>query len=150
MKAKRTLGSPRSQKDELADWLGPGDRQNLTALQRGRDWYWVLGNHDRSLPPSVGVVVVCSSLSIGHEPSEGTGISEIAGHLHPVARVARCGELRHQRSPPGDAGLWRLCRRALNVLDDTFSSLFHWHLMKAWLTVRSGVYPLQASMLLLD
>jgi uncharacterized protein len=90
-----------STRSELADWLGPGNRKNLTALQRGRDWYWVLGNHDRSLPPSVGGGVVCSSLSIGHEPSEGTGISEIAGHLHPVARIARCGQgIRRNASPP--------------------------------------------------
>jgi DNA ligase-associated metallophosphoesterase len=146
-------------RSELADWLDPGDRKNLTALQRGRDWYWVLGNHDPSLPPSVGGVV-CSSLSIGgitlrHEPSEGTGISEIAGHLHPVARIARCGQGIRRKCFATDGH--RLVMPAfgayaggLNVLDDTFSSLFHWHLMEAWLTGRSGVYPLQASMLLPD
>jgi hypothetical protein len=36
------------------------------------------------------------------------------------------------------------------VLDEAFSSLFHWNLMQAWLTGRTSVYPLQASLLLPD
>jgi len=38
----------------------------------------------------------------------------------------------------------------LNVLDEAFSPLFHWHLMEAWLTGRTIVYPLPASLLLPD
>jgi hypothetical protein len=36
------------------------------------------------------------------------------------------------------------------VLNEAFSSLFRWHRLEAWLTGRTGVYPLQASMLLPD
>lgn len=144
-------------RSERADQLNAGDRENLAALQRGRDWYWVLGNHDPSLPPSVGGII-CSSLSVDgitlrHEPSEGTGVPEIAGHLHPVARIARRGQGIRRKCFATDGH--RLVLPAfgaytggLNVLDDAFSSLFHWHLMEAWLTGRSGVYPLQARLLL--
>jgi len=38
----------------------------------------------------------------------------------------------------------------LNLLNEAFSSLFRWHRLEAWLTGRTGVYPLQASMLLPD
>ena len=38
----------------------------------------------------------------------------------------------------------------LNVLDEAFSPLFHRQAMEAWLTGRSGVYPVQASLLLPD
>src|SRR6478752_9516222 len=41
-------------RSELASLLAPNDRNTLHALQRGRDWYWVLGNHDPELPASVG------------------------------------------------------------------------------------------------
>jgi len=33
---------------------------------------------------------------------------------------------------------------------NAFSSLFHWHSTEAWLTGRTGVYPLQANLLLPD
>ena len=146
-------------RSELADRLDASDREDLALLQRGRDWYWVLGSHDPTLPPSVGSIV-CSSLNIGsitlrHEPSEGTGIPAIAGHLHPVARIARRGEGIRRKCFATDGH--RLVMPAfgaftggLNVLDEAFSPLFHWQAMEAWLTGRSGVYPVQASLLLPD
>jgi metallophosphoesterase superfamily enzyme len=110
-------------------------------------------------PPSVGGIV-CSSLSIGgitlrHEPSAGAGVAEIAGHLHPVARIARRGEGIRRKCFATDGHslmvpAFGAYTGGLNVLDDAFSPLFHWHLMEAWLTGKSGVYPLQASMLLPD
>jgi DNA ligase-associated metallophosphoesterase len=71
--------------------LGAGDREKLTALQLGRDWIWIAGNHDPD--PAIGIGGSFSAiLSIGplvfrHEPSATGGEAEIAGHLHPVARV---------------------------------------------------------------
>jgi hypothetical protein len=37
-------------------------------------------------PRSIG------GITLRHEPSQRTGVPEIAGHLHPVARIARRGE----------------------------------------------------------
>jgi uncharacterized protein len=83
-------------RSELAGRLHAADRDELTALQQGREWYWILGNHDPDLPDSIGGFI-CRSLTIGgvtlcHEPSFGRS-AEIAGHLHPVARIARKGEV---------------------------------------------------------
>jgi metallophosphoesterase superfamily enzyme len=38
----------------------------------------------------------------------------------------------------------------LNVLDEAFGPLFLWQQLKAWMTGKLGVYPMQASMLLPD
>ncbi len=145
-------------RSELAGRLSADDREELAALQQGRDWYWILGNHDPDLPESIGGFV-CRSLMIGgitlcHQPSLSRA-PEIAGHLHPVARIARRGEGIRRKCFATDGH--RLVMPAfgayaggLNVLDKAFSSLFHWHLMQAWLTGRTSVYPLQASLLLPD
>jgi hypothetical protein len=145
-------------RSELAGRLSADDREELAALQQGRDWYWILGNHDPDLPESIGGFV-CRSLMIGgitlcHQPSLSRA-PEIAGHLHPVARIARRGEGIRRKCFATDGH--RLVMPAfgayaggLNVLDEAFASLFHWHLMQAWLTGRTSVYPLQASLLLPD
>jgi len=145
-------------RSELAGRLSADDREELAALQQGRDWYWILGNHDPDLPESIGGFV-CRSLMIGgitlcHQPSLSRA-PEIAGHLHPVARIARRGEGIRRKCFATDGH--RLVMPAfgayaggLNVLDEAFSSLFHWHLVQAWLTGRTSVYPLQASLLLPD
>jgi DNA ligase-associated metallophosphoesterase len=81
------------------------DRIKLKGLQRGRDWVWIAGNHDPDLPPDIGGRFA-DTLSIGgltfrHEPSarESSGVidGEIAGHLHPVARVAQRGRAVSRR-----------------------------------------------------
>jgi DNA ligase-associated metallophosphoesterase len=75
------------------------DRDALTALQTRRDWIWISGNHDPALPPHLGGVVA-TEVAIGpiifrHEPTGAVG--EIAGHLHPKARVARRGRAMERR-----------------------------------------------------
>jgi hypothetical protein len=76
------------------DRLGAAERAALAALLRGRDWMWVTGNHDPDLPPSLGGVVA-GELALGplllrHHPAPG-GTRELAGHLHPVAKVVLHG-----------------------------------------------------------
>jgi DNA ligase-associated metallophosphoesterase len=146
-------------RSKLAGRLAADDRESLAALQRGRDWYWVLGNHDPELPDCVGGIV-CTALSIGgitlrHLPTEGDQAPEIAGHLHPVARIARRGEGIRRKCFATDGH--RLVMPAfgtytggLNVLDEAFGPLFLRHHLEAWMTGRSDVYPMRASMLLPD
>jgi DNA ligase-associated metallophosphoesterase len=73
--------------------LGERDRDMIAALQQGRDWIWVAGNHDPD--PAVGIGgVFTPELKIGavifrHEPRGAAG--EIAGHLHPMARISARG-----------------------------------------------------------
>ncbi|TBW37152.1 ligase-associated DNA damage response endonuclease PdeM [Siculibacillus lacustris] len=83
--------------DAFHDGFGPermGDeaRAQLAALQAGRDWVWVAGNHDAELIGEVGGrwvdTLTLGPLTFRHEPARGrAGEGEIAGHLHPAARV---------------------------------------------------------------
>jgi uncharacterized protein len=77
------------------------DRIKLKGLQRGRDWVWIAGNHDPDLPHDVGGrfadVLAMGGLTFRHEPCEQAPDGEIAGHLHPVARVAQRGRAVSRR-----------------------------------------------------
>ena len=84
---------------DAQDRLSVTDRDTITALQARRDWIWISGNHDPSLPSDLGGVVaseVCvGPLAFRHEPSGASG--EIAGHLHPKARVTTRGRSLERR-----------------------------------------------------
>ena len=79
--------------------LSTPDREALTAMQVRRDWIWISGNHDPALPSDLGGAVA-SEVAIGpivfrHEPTGASG--EIAGHLHPKARVPTRGRSIERR-----------------------------------------------------
>lgn len=79
--------------------MAADDRARLDRLASGRDWIWLEGNHDiaalaGAMDGLVGEVVETlqiSSLRLIHEPQSGERNGEIAGHLHPAARVAAHG-----------------------------------------------------------
>lgn len=75
--------------------LAPEDRATLGALQRGRDWIWIAGNHDPEPTEGIGGMfadmVALGPLAFRHAPTEGPAAGEIAGHLHPCARISRRG-----------------------------------------------------------
>ena len=66
----------------------------LRALQGGRRWVWITGNHDRALPEAIGGEVRpelrLGPLTLRHEPIPG-GVGEVAGHLHPAGKVVLRG-----------------------------------------------------------
>jgi uncharacterized protein len=163
------------------------DRARLAALQRGRDWLWIAGNHDPKLPVELGGERAddwrCGGVVFRHEPSSGvpphpnplpTGergrlsrgsaprvpsprwgegqgegaaeMHEVAGHLHPCARVSRSGHT--QRRPCFAFGGGRLILPAfgaytggLNVLDAAIAGLFAAEYPAIAVLGRSGVYP---------
>jgi DNA ligase-associated metallophosphoesterase len=79
--------------------LSTTDRDAITALQARRDWIWISGNHDPALSSDLGGVVaseVCiGPIAFRHEPTGAAG--EIAGHLHPKARVPTRGRTVERR-----------------------------------------------------
>jgi DNA ligase-associated metallophosphoesterase len=81
--------------------LQDGDRDNIRALQRGRDWIWITGNHDPDPAEGIGgffpASLVVGALSFRHEPTAKAEDGEIAGHLHPVARVTQRGRTVSRR-----------------------------------------------------
>jgi len=124
--------------DSFHDGDGPsrmsgGDHAALKALQRRRDWIWIAGNHDPDPPDGIGGhfadVLALDPLMFRHEPSPGLCDGEIAGHLHPLARVAQRGRAVRRRCFASDER--RLIMPAfgayaggLNVRDRAIFSLF--------------------------
>jgi len=81
------------------DRLSEADRGALAGLQARRDWIWIAGNHDPALPGGLGGVVAhevaMGAIAFRHEPTGAIG--EIAGHLHPKARVSTRGRSMERR-----------------------------------------------------
>lgn len=74
--------------------LADSDRQTLSDLCSAvEDWIWIAGNHDPEPPEGVpgrsADEVVLGPLVFRHEPGGplGEAQAEVAGHLHPAARV---------------------------------------------------------------
>ncbi len=142
-----------------AERLVADDLDLLLKLQQDREWYWICGNHDPHLPASIGGTV-CATLTIRgvtlrHEPSAAQPAREIAGHLHPVARIACRGAAIRRRCFATDGH--RLVMPAfgayaggLNVLDEAFGPLFLRQQLEAWMMGRADVYPVLGSLLLPD
>src|SRR5829696_413723 len=86
---------------EGADRLQDSDRDHIRALQRGCDWIWITGNHDPEPAKNIGGFfpgsLVVGALTFRHEPTAKAPDGEIAGHLHPVARVTQRGRTVSRR-----------------------------------------------------
>ena len=84
---------------EAHERLTRSNRDTLAALQARRDWIWISGNHDPALPSDLGgmvaIEVAIGPIHFRHEPTGAFG--EIAGHLHPKARIATRGRAMERR-----------------------------------------------------
>ena len=128
--------------------LLPRDREHLAVLQRGRDFIWIAGNHvphPSVLPGDHAAALTLGPVTFRHEPRAGAAPGEIAGHLHPAARVAgRSGSVR-RKCFAGDGH--RLILPAfgayaggLNVLDRAFAGLFAPATFRVFVTGRTRLY----------
>ena len=109
------------------------DRDRLAALQAGRDWIWIAGNHDPAPPVGLGgearADLRLGPLTLRHEPQAGDAAGEIAGHLHPVARVWSSAGTVRRRCYVSDGTRCILpafgaFTGGLNILDAAFQPLF--------------------------
>ena len=135
------------------DRLHPDDLEWLYNLQEGRDWIWITGNHDPVIPEELTGKVVdhleVSGVTLRHQPRPGPVTHEIAGHLHPAAKLALEGAVLRRPCFVGNGR--RLIVPAfgaytggLNVLDPAFDGLFGDSGLKLWVLGSEGVYPVAA------
>ena len=113
--------------------VSPDDFAMLASLQRGRDWIWIAGNHDPEPVAGLGgasaAMLAIGPLAFRHEPRADTADGEIAGHLHPVARVngrgrtvsRRCFAANSKRMVMPAFGAYA---GGLNVRDRAFADVF--------------------------
>jgi hypothetical protein len=113
--------------------LAPADRCRLRDLQSGRDWIWVAGNHDPIPPGDLGgehaSCVALGQLVFRHEPEAGAAPGEVAGHLHPVARVVTSRGSARRRCFVGDGErcvmpAFGAYAGGLNLRDPAYDRLF--------------------------
>ncbi len=121
--------------------MATDDRARLDRLAQGRDWVWLEGNHDREalsqadadavsrLPGRIVGDMALGALFLTHEPLPEAQAGEVAGHLHPCARVV--AHARMVRRPCFVTNGRRLILPAfgaftggLNVLDAAIAGLF--------------------------
>lgn len=126
-------------------------RLHLAQLMTGRDWIWVYGNHDPFPPEELGGTY-CESLQVGnlnflHEPLANFRAGEIAGHLHPCAKIRKRGKSVRRRCFAGDAD--RLIMPAfgsftggLNIRDEAYKGLFEPASMTAWMLSKDQVFEI--------
>ncbi|SDP83336.1 putative phosphoesterase [Phyllobacterium sp. OV277] len=125
--------------------------QQLAALMQGRDWIWITGNHDpdhpADLPGDTYRELAFGSLVFRHEPSKGSPLGEIAGHLHPAAKVVRRGQAVQRRCFVSDhtrmiMPAFGAYTGGLNVLGRAFHGLFDGTNLKAYMLGHNRVYPM--------
>jgi DNA ligase-associated metallophosphoesterase len=150
--------------DSFQDRYGPqrlrtDDLEQLEALQGGRDWLWIVGNHDPAIGTRAGgrvcLSVKLAGLTLRHAPAAGGVTHEIAGHLHPAAKISMYGASIRRPCFVGNGR--RLVMPAfgafaggLNVLDDAFQPLFGNGGMGVWMLGQSGLYPVATRYLSAD
>jgi DNA ligase-associated metallophosphoesterase len=150
--------------DSFHDGGGPArmsdsSRAALTALQRGRDWIWIAGNHDPDPAEGVGgryaEAVAIGALTFRHQPAPSPCQGEIAGHLHPVARIARRGRAVSRRCFASDGK--RMVMPAfgayaggLNVRDRAIVALFGALAFTAHMLSERRIYAVAATKCLAD
>lgn len=142
-----------------ADRLQPEDRETLAIMQDNIEWIWVTGNHDPEISGSVSGHV-CNDIRLGgvnlrHEPTNTAVTHEIAGHLHPAAKLALHGYTI--RRPCFISNGLRLVLPAfgsftggLNILDPAFDPLFGTDGFSVWMMGQEGLYPVAPRLLKSD
>jgi DNA ligase-associated metallophosphoesterase len=116
---------------EAADRLPQEIRALLAALKA--EFVWIAGNHDPEPPSWLGGTVTgewsAGGLTFRHEPSQACQPGEIAGHLHPVAKVAKWSRGVRRRCFAADGGRMILpsfgaYTGGLGVGEDAIAGLF--------------------------
>jgi uncharacterized protein len=76
---------------QAGERMAPAVADALQALAAGLDMVWIAGNHDPEIPDFLPGTrageLTLGPLTFRHEPQAGEASGEVAGHLHPAARV---------------------------------------------------------------
>ena len=147
--------------DSFHDAAGPDrmsteDGESLAMLQEACEWIWVTGNHDPQISKRLGGyatgAVTVEGLTLRHEPGRGRVTHEIAGHMHPAARISLHGYVLRRPCFVGN-GLRMVVPAfgtytgGLNVLDAAFEPMFGADGLRVWMLGQEGLYPVATRLL---
>jgi uncharacterized protein len=134
-------------------------RTRLLDMINGLNLIWITGNHDphipNDLPGSRHAELVVGPLLFRHEPLEKPDKGEIAGHLHPVAKVVTSkGKLRDKAFVSDGSRLimpaFGAFTGGLNLRDPAIDSLFQSRKFNVHVCGRTRVYPVPQNRLFGD
>lgn len=136
--------------------LAPECLEVISIMAEGRHWRWITGNHDPVIPSILGgevsSEVTVAGLTFRHEPAPGRVTHEIAGHMHPAARLSSHGQAI--RRPCFVSNGLRLVLPAfgvyaggLNILDEAFGTIFAGDGLKVWMLGQDRVYAVASRQL---
>ncbi|WP_417519543.1 ligase-associated DNA damage response endonuclease PdeM [Minwuia sp.] len=136
--------------------LSDKERQRVIAFSHAQDTIWIEGNHDPHPPAEVGGTVA-GEVAIGplvfrHLPSpQRRAPGEVAGHLHPKARISRRGRSVSARCFASDGArvivpAFGAFTGGLDVTDHAFRGLFT-GTFHAWMMLPDKVYAVPSTRL---
>ncbi|MGH6872535.1 MAG: ligase-associated DNA damage response endonuclease PdeM [Rhizomicrobium sp.] len=137
---------------DAADRLDAEERAMLARLAGLAEWIWIAGNHDPEPPAWLGgriaEEIAIGALIFRHEPLPGSSPGEIAGHLHPCARVTRHGRSLRLRCFASDGARMVLpafgaYTGGLDIRDRALRSLFA-DALRAYVLGKARVYAVAA------
>jgi DNA ligase-associated metallophosphoesterase len=139
-----------------AERLSTKEMDRLKSISAAQDTIWIEGNHDPQPPAEIGGTVA-SEIAMGplifrHLPASGRKAQgEIAGHLHPKARIQRRGRSVTARCFATDGAraimpAFGAYTGGLDVTDRAFRGLFRGS-FHAWMMLPDKVYAVHASKL---
>ena len=115
------------------DRMDRDDAEAFAQLRHGVDWIFITGNHDPEPPRDLGATVAdaftLKGVTFRHEPDLLASLPEIAGHLHPAAKVKGRGRAVRRKCFIANEARCILpafgsYAGGLNVLDEAFRPLF--------------------------
>ncbi len=128
-------------------------RGELQRLQRRREWIWIAGNHDPVPPDDLDghylPEFAVDAFLFRHEPVLGAVRGEVAGHMHPAARVCIRGRSLRRRCFATDGErivlpAFGVFAGGLNVLDRAWEPLIPTDRLEAYLLGSDRLYHLTA------
>jgi len=141
---------------EVMRHLPEEERAMLVRLQENCVWIWVTGNHDPQICDRLGGEVrtefVLGDLTFRHEPGPVDVVGEVAGHLHPAARIVRHGRSLRRRCLVGNGDrivlpAFGAYTGGLNVRDTAFDAVFckrRAPLSMVWMLGQNDVFGIEA------
>src|SRR5262245_22949357 len=143
------LGDPVHDAGALSRISGD-DLERLSILQEDREWVWLSGNHDAELARRFGgrrsEQIDVAGIRLRHQPLSGSATHEIAGCMHPAAKLSLFGTSLRRPCFVGNGR--RLIMPAFcafaggrNVLDDAFLPLLGSGGLAVWLLGQEGLTP---------
>ena len=150
--------------DSFHDGEGParldeGAAALLAGLMGGRDWIWIAGNHDADAAAAFGGTaaeeVAIGPLTFRHEPQRGAAPGEVAGHLHPAAKMRLNGRSVRRRCFASDrerliVPAFGAYTGGLNVRDAAFAGLFRPGRLNAFMIGMDAIYRIAEARLIGD